>query len=184
MAPNSLDVTRADDASTQSPGALSPVLRCETIYVGSDSARVSMLAVASAAAGVVFGFLLAALALAPTHCRDLPSSLYLQSPVADNVTYLGVEVRTALLKDESSSGARIVSVFKDSPAEAAGLEQGDVVIGIDGYRVVTASDLVREVRSHSAGDWVMVRLIRAGSTESVVLPAVVGSISVSELAQR
>jgi serine protease Do len=61
-------------------------------------------------------------------------------------------------------GALVVQVSPGSPAENAGLAQGDVVTAFDGAKVSTADDLVAAVRKHKAGDKVTLT-VRRGSAD-------------------
>ena len=60
---------------------------------------------------------------------------------------------TPLLADDYGlpveSGALIASVEPGSPAQAAGLEPDDIVIGFAHQRIATAEDLARRVRDPS-----------------------------------
>jgi serine protease Do len=53
---------------------------------------------------------------------------------------------------QGDSGAVVVNVQPDSPADEAGLRPGDVITRIDGQDVSSAADLVSKVRAHKAGD--------------------------------
>jgi len=64
-------------------------------------------------------------------------------------------------------GALIASVQADSPAAAAGLETGDVVLAWDGQEVEAFKDLSRLVAATTAGETVQVALWRKGTETSV-----------------
>ena len=49
-------------------------------------------------------------------------------------------------------GVYICSVEEGSCSETAGLQPGDIIIGIDGEAIGTTSELIKAVRSYSAGD--------------------------------
>jgi hypothetical protein len=74
--------------------------------------------------------------------------------------YLGVGIDTA----ENGAGVMITSVEPGSPADDAGLEEGDVVTAVDGIEVTGALDLVRQVRGHDVGDEVTVTYTRDGAS--------------------
>ena len=78
------------------------------------------------------------------------------------------------------AGAQVMEVSPDMPAEAAGIELGDIIVSIDGQKVRSVNDLQRKVRSHDPGETVTVELVRARdrSRESVkVRLADAGSMS-------
>jgi hypothetical protein len=77
--------------------------------------------------------------------------------------YLGV-----VPKDSTSpAGAAIVEVAPASPAERAGLENGDVITAVGQGAVRNASQLVRRVRAHDSGDKVTIAYTRDGASKTV-----------------
>lgn len=54
------------------------------------------------------------------------------------------------------------AVFPDSPAAAAGLQAGDVVVAVDGARVDAEDDLAEHLLPHRPGDEVTLRVLRGG----------------------
>jgi putative serine protease PepD len=60
-------------------------------------------------------------------------------------------------------GATLTRVEPAGPAEAAGLEQGDVVVALDGVQTTSMSSLVVALRSHRPGDVVSVTFVRDGA---------------------
>ncbi len=62
----------------------------------------------------------------------------------------------------------VVEVTSDSPAEAAGLQVGDVVLSVDGEAVVSVGDLVAVLRSREIGDQAELEVERHGSTATVM----------------
>ena len=52
----------------------------------------------------------------------------------------------------SGTGAEISEVLPDTPAEQAGLEEGDVVTQLDGLRVTDGIALIVAIRSHQPGE--------------------------------
>ncbi|MGA8255593.1 MAG: trypsin-like peptidase domain-containing protein [Nocardioides sp.] len=73
---------------------------------------------------------------------------------------IGAQVKTggASLVD----GAEIDEVLDDTPAQRAGLESGDLVIEVDGQRVVDGISLIVNIRSHQPGQVVQFRYVRNG----------------------
>ncbi|MEI9478138.1 MAG: DegQ family serine endoprotease [Deltaproteobacteria bacterium] len=84
--------------------------------------------------------------------------------------WLGVgiqEVTPALAKSfdlKEKKGALVSQVYKGSPAEKAGIEQGDVILQFNGKDVADSKDLPRMVASTPVGKGVTVKLLRNGKT--------------------
>jgi serine protease Do len=82
--------------------------------------------------------------------------------------WLGVsiqEVTPALAKSfdlKEKNGALVAQVVSGSPAEKAGIEQGDVVVEFDGKEVTDSKDLPRIVASTPIGKAVTIKLLRNG----------------------
>lgn len=62
-------------------------------------------------------------------------------------------------------GALVASVSEDSPAAEAGLETGDVIVGVAGRDVLSVSDLQREIRAHDPGETVAVEFVKRSDRE-------------------
>jgi peroxiredoxin len=62
--------------------------------------------------------------------------------------WLGVALRA---NEPEQAGVVIQSVLRGSPAAAAGLEVGDVVLGVDGRTVSSPGELVRRIAQSGAG---------------------------------
>jgi len=71
------------------------------------------------------------------------------------------------LELEGVEGVLINEVFKDSPADDAGVEQGDVVLEFDGEPVVTAKDLQFMVAKKNVDSDVILKINRDGKTKNV-----------------
>ncbi len=78
--------------------------------------------------------------------------------------YLGVG---AADPTDGSTGAVVQQVEPDSPAEEAGIEEGDLVTGLDGTAIDSAADLVAMVRSREPGTEVTLTVDRRGDTSEV-----------------
>ncbi|MCL1879100.1 MAG: trypsin-like peptidase domain-containing protein [Actinomycetia bacterium] len=87
--------------------------------------------------------------------------------------YLGVQMSTVDLANSSGaqtsakSGAYIEAVMDDSPAKAAGLQKGDVIIKVGGTVVDSADGLIIEIRGRSVGDKVTLDIVRGDKTQTV-----------------
>lgn len=73
--------------------------------------------------------------------------------------FLGVESRPATSGD---AGAQIVSVSAGSPAEDAGIQEGDLITQVGDDDVQSNTDLAAAIRAHQPGDQVTITLVRGG----------------------
>ena len=80
--------------------------------------------------------------------------------------YLGVGATDAT-SSTGRSGALVQTVRAGSPAAAAGVERGDLVIAVDASRVDGAGDLVAAVAGHRPADRLALTLLREGKLLSV-----------------
>ena len=70
--------------------------------------------------------------------------------------WLGVSIRS------SDEGVLIVEVFSDSPAEAAGLKAGDIIVEFEGEETNTAEALWQAIQNCEVGQEVEITYIRDG----------------------
>jgi serine protease Do len=77
----------------------------------------------------------------------------------------GLGVDTGALISSSSEGSS--AIFPGSPAEAAGLRDGDVIVAIDGEQISTDVDLAALMLLHAPGDTVTLRVLRDSSVTEV-----------------
>jgi len=66
-----------------------------------------------------------------------------------------------------AQGALVAKVFPDSPAAAAGVEVGDVIIDFDGQHIRKSNDLPSIVAATPVGKSVKITLIRAGTKKTL-----------------
>lgn len=80
--------------------------------------------------------------------------------------WLGVSMSgqdaTVTVDDVTRSGAQIVKITPGSPAEKAGVQAGDVIIGWNGKPVENSSSLMSRVRSVALGEDVDLTVVRNG----------------------
>jgi serine protease Do len=79
--------------------------------------------------------------------------------------FLGVRLED--VEGTGARGAEVRSVEQDSPAEKAGLEKGDVVVGFDGERVRSAAQLARLVSETPPGRSVPIEVTRNGASRTL-----------------
>ncbi len=91
--------------------------------------------------------------------------------------YMGVQITTLTDSLRSqynlvpTSGVLVLSVAQGSPAQKAGLAQGDVITAIDGEKVTSAEEVIAATKSHKPGDKVKVTVQQGtkSSTKTVTL---------------
>jgi PDZ domain-containing secreted protein len=155
--------TEVADLPTSSSTRVEP-LRREAMMVATERQNHALFAALFSLAGVGFGFGLSQLANANSTCHHqvtvqhqetrsampAPSIQTAPAPVA-KLTWLGVEGHSA------GGGAYVTKVFPGSPAEAAGLEDGDTIMAVDHQRISSFGDLIVEVRNHDKGERAILR---------------------------
>ncbi len=76
--------------------------------------------------------------------------------------WLGVSIG-----EDEKGNVGLIEVEKDSPAEEAGLEEGDVIREFDGKTVNSSEMLVTEVRKRKPGDTITIKIEREDKTQKV-----------------
>ena len=75
-----------------------------------------------------------------------------------------------LTANDHSTSVTISSVIDSSPAQTAGLQAGDEIVRYDGERVFSMTDLTRQTMDGTAGQNVVVDIMRDGIPMQIVLP--------------
>lgn len=155
-------------------------LRREVMPVTHEHRWTAAIAAIAAVLGVGMGLTFSRLAgaghchrpaIAPSHASARVEVVgRRQGPVIaphGSVAWLGVEVRSRRA-GKDVSGAQVADVIGGTPAAAAGLSAGDVVLALDGEELHGGDDLVRAVRRREPGTAVSLRVRRPdGALESL-----------------
>ena len=107
---------------------------------------------------------LALIALLST-AAALPAVLAQHDAIAQGVQarpWLGL----AMDGDATAAGARVGHVIRGSPADAAGVHEGDRIVGVAGRRVARARDVVDAVAGSAVGDSVEIAFVRSGASQT------------------
>lgn len=73
--------------------------------------------------------------------------------------WLGIDVATS-----PQGGVMVVDVFPGSPAQAAGMEPGDVITQIDGHQILTPRDVRTAIAGKHPGDEVQLQFQGSGTS--------------------
>ncbi|MGI6031102.1 MAG: S1C family serine protease [Eubacteriales bacterium] len=79
------------------------------------------------------------------------------------------DVQSAMMYRVSRLGVCVVGVQEGSPAESAGLQQGDFITAVDGQAVSSSSEIKSIFSKHSVGDTVELTVIRGNQQGTVQL---------------
>ena len=69
----------------------------------------------------------------------------------------------------TDQGAYVAELAEDGPAEAAGIQVGDIITKVGDLDVTSADSLLLAVRTHSVGDNVEVKFLRDGKEQTAVV---------------
>ena len=111
---------------------------------------------------VAFGLALVAAVEAPSSAYGAGSG-GLSAPLVPGRAWLGI----AMEKVGDGAGVRVTHVLRGSPAEKAGLKQGDLIRAIDREKVASPEDVSRVVWNHAPGDPIVASLSRAGDALTI-----------------
>ena len=78
---------------------------------------------------------------------------------------------TRYLNLPKKQGVMISRVDSDSPTGKAGLKQGDVILAIDGRKIVSVDDYQARLQNYGVGDGIVLSIWREGKTRDVKLKA-------------
>jgi putative serine protease PepD len=76
-------------------------------------------------------------------------------------------IGASVSSDGSGDGAHVSEIQNGSPADRAGLENGDVINALDGLPVTDNASLIVAIRSHLPGDQVTLTVLRGTKERSV-----------------
>jgi len=66
------------------------------------------------------------------------------------------------------NGALVIQVEKDSVAEVAGIQDGDIIIEIAGLEVKKTNEVIRVVQRQAPGTWLPLKVRRGSETIEII----------------
>ncbi|MGE0332012.1 MAG: S1C family serine protease [Ramlibacter sp.] len=119
---------------------------------------------------------------APVSGRRLPGNMFvpvdLLKPILTELQQTGTSKPSrrpwlGLTSSEQGGRVQVVRVNKDSPAQAAGLQPGDVVLAVDGTRVATLEAFYKQVWRHAnPDDEIQLTVLQGAEIRTITLKAV------------
>jgi C-terminal processing protease CtpA/Prc len=103
----------------------------------------------------------------------VPISISAQTTTQQSGVWLGIYPQTVDkdLKEafnlDADYGVIVKAVIPGSPADEAGIKQGDIILKFDGQKLSSADDLIKDVSEHNAGDKVDMVVVRDGEKKTV-----------------
>ncbi|MBR3180527.1 trypsin-like peptidase domain-containing protein [Candidatus Saccharibacteria bacterium] len=86
------------------------------------------------------------------------------------ISYSSINASNAIEnKLPTTTGAYVNSVVSGSPADSAGLKQGDIIIAVDGIKIAANSSLGTLLGEHSVGDKATLTIIRGNNQQETTL---------------
>jgi S1-C subfamily serine protease len=90
--------------------------------------------------------------------------------------WIGIDISVPLTPEVAaqlglpvSEGVLVAGTFDESPAEEAGIEQGDVIVSVDGTPVASSADLADVMGRLDPGDEVEIRLVNSSGERTVTV---------------
>lgn len=150
------------DAAINPGNSGGPAFNAQGEVVGVTSSIATLSQSQSQSGSIGLGFAI------PSNVAENIAKQLIDKGSADHA-YLGVTLDngTAKVGDTTWTGAEITSVSSGTPADDAGVRQGDVVTAIDGNRVGSAASLQAFVRAESSGAKIQLTVVRDGKEINV-----------------
>lgn len=150
------------DAAINPGNSGGPLLDSEGQVIGMDTAVAGTLPDGENAQNIGF-------AIPVDTIKSLLPTLLKGGTVSKSGAYLGVEVETLNASIAQSygftqtTGALIVEVLPATAAAAAGFQQGDIIVNIDGTNITSAEQVTKIIKDHHVGQQITVTVIRNGA---------------------
>jgi aminopeptidase YwaD len=94
---------------------------------------------------------------------------YIKTEGGKGSTVMGIRVTMGTIPDftEDVKGYKIQGVRSGSPAEKAGIQGGDLIVGFAGKKILSLQDFTYALQEHKPGETVPVEILRDGKPLSV-----------------
>ena len=153
------------NAALNSGNSGGPLINCYGQVIGINTMKIGAFTDSAGVEGIGF-------AIPSTTVKDIVDQIISQGYVSGRPT-LGVtgESLSSLYQHfyHLPAGLYITEVAYNSPAWLCGIEEGDILLSIDGNRITDMDSLKNVLYTHEAGDQVTVTIYRNGNTASATV---------------
>jgi serine protease Do len=153
------------NAALNSGNSGGPLLNCFGQVIGINTMKISAFSDSAGVEGLGF-------AIPSATVKEVAEQLIAQGYVSGRPR-MGVtmqNISSQYLKYYNlPAGIRIVQVEADSPAQAAGLKAGDILLAVGSNRVTSIDEVNKAIYAHKPGDTVQLTLYRYGQQLTVNL---------------
>ena len=153
------------NAALNSGNSGGPLINCYGQVIGINTMKISAFTDAAGVEGIGF-------AIPSTTVKEIVDQLVQQGYVSGRPR-LGIECTEVSSYYQQfyrlPAGIRVVSLSDGGPAEAAGLQVGDILLSMDGIRVATLDELNAQLYIHQVGDRVTLTVYRGGKQLELTL---------------
>ena len=142
-----------------------PLINCYGQVIGINTLKIGAFVDSAGVEGIGF-------AIPSTTVKEIVDQLVQQGYVSGRPR-LGIECTEVSSYYQQfyrlPAGIRVVSLSDGGPAEAAGLQVGDILLSMDGIRVATLDELNAQLYIHQVGDRVTLTVYRGGKQLELTL---------------
>lgn len=99
----------------------------------------------------------------------IPSNyaIAIANQIIDNGGASHAKLGVSLSASEDADGAVVANVVADSAAAAAGIQEGDVIVAVNGEKTETPEEVIYDIRASQPGEKVTVSIERDGQTQDI-----------------
>jgi putative serine protease PepD len=150
------------DAAVNPGNSGGPLFNSQGLVIGINSSIATLSGMGSEAGNIGLAFAI------PVNQVATVASQLIEKGTADH-PYLGVTAKSVKVEIEGvyRVGARLDSIEPDSPAAAAGLKRGDVILAVNGQPISGATSLTAWIRSYAPGEKVVLLVLQGRAANDI-----------------
>ena len=153
------------NAALNSGNSGGPLINCYGQVIGINTMKIGTFVDSAGVEGLGF-------AIPSTTVKEIVDQLMQQGYVSGR-PLLGIECNEVSSYYQQfyrlPAGIRVMSLTDGGPAEAAGLQAGDIILSMDGSRVTTLDEMNAKMYSYAVGDSAVLAVYREGKQLSITV---------------